>query len=126
MKRLGLLVSLFTVLGFAFTFLSCEKDTKCVATIRVVSESGLPQENVAVELFANVKTGNPPQTVKGDVTATGTTDSGGEVKFTFKLPAIYDIRAVQVKSGPTQTLVATGIIKLEEGKGVSKEVTLKP
>jgi hypothetical protein len=60
------------------------------------------------------------------VKANATTDSGGEVKFTFKLPAIYDIRATLITtSAPTKTLVGTGIIKLEEGKGSNKTVTLK-
>jgi hypothetical protein len=48
------------------------------------------------------------------------------VKFTFKLPAIYDIRATYITTTvPTKTLVGTGIIKLEEGKGSDKTVTLK-
>jgi hypothetical protein len=73
-----------------------------------------------------VKDPNDPKgstTFTADVKASGTTDAGGQVNFTFKLPAIYDIKAT-VTSG-TRTITGTSIIKLEEGKTVSKTVTLK-
>ncbi len=101
---------------------SCDKKTDCKANITVVDSTGTAAGNVPVLLFATIKTANS-NTVTADLKAEGVTDGSGKVSFTFKLPAIYDIRATQTTS--TKTYVATGIIKLEEGKGVDKSVTLK-
>lgn len=81
-----------------------------------------PMSNVNVLLYATIKTSNGG-TVTADLKANGITDEGGQVNFTFKLPAIYDIRATRVVN--TKTLTGSGIIKLEEGKGVEKTVTVK-
>jgi hypothetical protein len=45
------------------------------------------------------------------------------VRFNFKLPAIYDVKATLAVG--SKTLVGTGIIKLEEGKTVDKVITMK-
>lgn len=101
---------------------SCEKNTDCKANITVTDSTGGGASNIPVLLFATVKTANNA-TVTADLKAEGVTDGSGQVSFTFKLPAIYDIRAT--RSVGTKTYVATGIIKLEEGKGVDKTVSLK-
>lgn len=122
MKPLVIIVAGFFLSCFLLTGTSCIKNTDCKATVICVDTSGLAVSNARVLLYATVKTSNNG-TVQADVKADGTTDSQGQVSFTFKLPAIYDIRATQVVG--TKTLVGTGIIKLEEGKGTSKNVTIK-
>jgi len=76
-----------------------------------------------VILFASVKTPSSPITYTADLKANGNTDASGEVKFTFKLPAIYDVRAFFTTA--TKTYSGAAIIKLEEGKTVEKQVQLK-
>jgi hypothetical protein len=122
MKPLVIIVAGFLLSCFLLTGTSCQKNTDCKATVRVVDTSGVPVSNANVLLYATIKTSNGG-TVTADLKANGTTDTGGEVRFTFKLPAIYDIKATQVVG--TKTLTGTGIIKLEEGKGSDKTVTLK-
>jgi hypothetical protein len=125
MKQIVIIFAGFLIASFALTSTSCQKNTDCKASVKVVDSLGLPVNNAAVLLFATIKTASGG-TVIADVKANAVTDGGGEVKFTFKLPAIYDIRATLITTTvPTKTLVGTGIIKLEEGKGTDKTVTLK-
>lgn len=122
MKPLLLVVAGFLLSCFILTGTSCQKNTDCKATVTCVDSSAVPMPNVNVLLYATVKTSNGG-TVTADLKANGTTDEGGQVRFTFKLPAIYDIRATRVVG--TKTLTGSGIIKLEEGKGTEKTVTVK-
>lgn len=122
MKPLVIIVAGFFLSCFLLTGTSCEKNTDCKATVTCVDTAGLAVSNARVLLYATIKTSNGG-TVVADVKADGTTDNGGQVRFTFKLPAIYDIRATQIVG--TKTLSGTGIIKLEEGKGAEKTVTIK-
>jgi len=124
MKQIAIILAGFLISTFALTNTSCQKNTDCVATINCVDSVGVPVNNAAVLLYATIKTSSGG-TVTADLKANATTDAGGQVKFTFKLPAIYDIRATQVLTAPSRTLVGTGIIKLEEGKGSEKTVTLR-
>jgi hypothetical protein len=48
------------------------------------------------------------------------TDANGEVTYTFKYPAILDIEVTHISYGS-----ANDLIKLEEGKTVTKTVTLQ-
>lgn len=121
MKHLLFIISGFAFSMILFTTTSCDKNTDCKATITVVDSTGFVG-NARVKLFANVKSSSG-QTFVGDVKADGVTDDAGTVKFTFKLPAIFDISAVRVVG--TKTLTGTAIIKLEEGKGIDKQVTIK-
>jgi hypothetical protein len=126
MKPLALILSGFILSSLVFAGFSCQKDTDCKAKVTCLDSAGRAVPQVNVLLFAVVKDPNDPKgqaTYTADVKAEGTTDTGGEVAFVFKLPAIYDIRATLPVG--TRTLVGTGIIKLEEGKTVEKTVTLK-
>ncbi|MCA6438005.1 MAG: hypothetical protein IM600_07160 [Bacteroidetes bacterium] len=123
MKHLLLIGTFFCLSCLILATTGCEKNTDCKATVKVVDSTGAISPNSDVFLYASVKNGTAGTTVVADVKANGTTDAGGEVKFTFKLPAIYDIRSTRVVG--TRTLIASGIIKLEEGKNVDKTVTLK-
>jgi hypothetical protein len=123
MKPLIILVAGFFLSCLFFTNTSCTKKTDCVALINCVDSTGtVALPNVNVQLYATVKTASGG-TVVADVKATGVTGSDGKVMFTFKLPAIYDIKG-SIKTG-TRTLVGTGIIKLEEGKTVANTVTMR-
>ncbi len=108
------------VLGLMTVFFSssCEKKTDCKLTIRTVDDLGNVLSGATVKLYANVKTPSG-STVEADLKAEGVSDASGTSTYTFKLPAILDIKAV---SG---SLSGVGIVKLEEGKMVEKTVTLK-
>jgi hypothetical protein len=126
MKPLLVLISGFLMTGFFFSTTSCKKDTECKATVKCIDSVGNAVGNADVILFAVVKDPNDPKgttTHTADVKANGVTDVGGEVSFTFKLPAIYDIKATA--SSGNKSITGLSIIKLEEGKSVSKTVTLK-
>lgn len=113
-------------LAFAFLTIglstSCEKKTDCKVTIKTLDSAGFGVSNVKVKLFANVKN-STGATVEADLKAEGTSDASGQTTFTFKLPAILDIKAVG-RSG-ADSLQGVGIVKLEEGKSVEKSVTMK-
>jgi hypothetical protein len=93
-----------------------------VATVITVDSAGTAVSNANVQLYAIVKT-STGGTVTADIKANGPTDGDGKVKFTFKLPAIYDIKATAAIGSKTYS--GTGIIKLEEGKNTEKTVTLR-
>lgn len=97
---------------------SCQKNTDCKLVIKTQRENGNIVSGANVKLFANVKTSSG-STVEADLKAEGVSDGSGSVSFTFKLPAILDIKAV------SDTLEGVGIIKLEEGKTVDKTVIMK-
>lgn len=123
MKPILLLLTGFLLSGILFNFSSCRKETDCKAVVRCVDSVGNSVGSAEVLLYAPVKSPDGKTTYTGDVTATGTTDGSGEVRFTFKLPAIYDIKATLATG--TRTYNGVGIIKLEEGKTVDKTVTMK-
>jgi len=126
MKPLLLLFSGFLFCLFVFTCTSCRKETDCKATVNCVDSTGSVMGGAFVQLYAQVKDPNDPKgtaTNIADVKASGNADGGGQIKFTFKLPANFDIKATAVVG--TKTITGTSIIKLEEGKSVSKTVTLK-
>lgn len=123
MKPIGLILAGFLLSGLVFNLSSCQKDTDCKASIRCIDSTGASVGNVNVFLYALVKSADGKTTYTGDVTATGNTDNNGEVKFTFKLPAIYDIKATLATD--TRTYSGVSIIKLEEGKTIEKTVNMK-
>lgn len=97
---------------------SCEKKTDCQVVIKTVDQQGFAFSNAKVKLYANVKN-STGATVEADLKAEGTSDASGQTKFTFKLPAILDIKC------QLDTMGGVGIIKLEEGKTVEKEIIMK-
>ncbi len=105
------------ILGLTFNS-SCQKKTDCKLTIKTVDALGNVVGGATIKLYANVKTSSG-STVTADLKAEGVSDGSGVSTYTFKLPAILDIKAVSGAS------VGVGIIKLEEGKMVEKSVTLK-
>lgn len=122
MKLRGIFIAV-AILGIGFLFItSCKKNTDCTANIVCNDSTGVGMSGATVYLFANVKT---PQngTITADLRATGVTDGSGRVSFTFKLPAIYDVKAM--KTTPTASLQGVSIIKLEEGKAVEKVVVVR-
>lgn len=97
---------------------SCEKKTDCKLVIKTVDSAGVALGSVEVKLYANVKTASGA-TVEADLKAQGVSDASGLSNYTFKLPAILDIKGVLGnRSG-------VGIVKLEEGKTVEKTITVK-
>lgn len=122
MKLNGIFVAI-AVIGVGFLCVtSCKKNTDCIANVVCNDSTGVGVGGATVYLYANVKT-PVGGTITADLRATGITDAGGKVSFTFKLPAIYDIRASKIISAKTYSAIS--IIKLEEGKGVEKVVTLR-
>ncbi len=97
---------------------SCQKKTDCKLKITTQDIYGNVIPAATVKLYANVKTATGA-TVEADLKAQGVSDGAGVSTYTFKLPAILDIKAV------SDTLDGVGIIKLEEGKSVEKIVILK-
>lgn len=102
-------------LGLILLINGCNKKTDCAVNIKCKDSNGTYLNKAKVELFADVQNGNK-STFRADMRAEGLSDNSGEAIFIFKLPAIYD---VMVTSG---TKTATCIVKLEEGKTVTKEV----
>ncbi len=113
---------IFLALGLCgvlcLTSISCQKKTDCVAQVIVHDSTGHVVKGATVNLFAEVKTA-VGGTVTADLKAAGNTDGGGQVSFTFQLPAIYNIMASY------GTYTASSIIKLEVGQTVSQTVVVR-
>jgi len=93
-----------------------------VAVVKCIDTLGRAVNAADVILYAKVKN-SAGVTYTADITATSPSDAAGQVSFTFKLPAIYDILAT--KSIGTKSITGIGIIKLEEGQTTEKTVTLR-
>jgi hypothetical protein len=106
-----------------FSISSCKRNTECKASIKCVDSLNSALNNASIQLFAIVKTPTSSVTYTADLKANANTDGNGEVKFTFKLPAIYDIRAYYTLGAKTYS--GAGLIKLEEGKTIDKIVTVR-
>jgi hypothetical protein len=103
------LVSLFLI--------SCAKQKDCYATIVCKEGSGAGLDSVVVELYSYVKgaEANTTPELKGS----GMTDETGRISFGFKVPALYHVKTSK------DTLSASSIIQLEEGKEVQMDLILK-
>jgi len=121
-KYTAFIISGALLFSLAFIMISCEKETKCIASIKCTDSTGVALANADVLLFALVKN-SAGVTYTADITANGLSDANGDVSFTFELPAIYDIKATLESN--SQTLIGNGIIKLEEGKTIQKTIKLK-
>jgi hypothetical protein len=123
-KPIAMVIAGFFLAFFLFfSISSCKQNTECKASIRCLDSANVPVNNAAVQLFAVVKTPTSSVTYTADLKANANTDGNGEVKFTFKLPAIYDIRAFYTLGAKTYS--GAGLIKLEEGKTIDKTVIVK-
>jgi hypothetical protein len=122
MKPLLVIIAGFFLSCFILTGTSCKKNDDCIATVNCVDSVGAGWSGANVQLYAIVRTSNGG-TVQADLKANADTDGDGKAKFTFKLPAIYDIKATSKKG--SKTYVGTGIIKLEAGKTVDQTITLR-
>lgn len=114
--------AVFLSLCLLFTIASCRKKTDCVARVYCQDENGKAVSNAGVQLYATVRTSGG-STVQADMKANSSTDGNGITQFTFKLPAIYDIKATA--SVGSKTITGSGIVKLEEGQTVERSVTLR-
>jgi hypothetical protein len=121
MKPITLLNALLLSCLF-FASVSCRKKTDCVARVYCQDENGNAISNANVQLYATVKTSSG-STVQADMKANSSTDGSGSTQFTFKLPAIYDIKATAVVG--SKTITGSGIVKLEEGQTTERAVTLR-
>jgi hypothetical protein len=106
---LALLILLFLVI-------SCAKQKNCYATIVCKNASGKGIDSVFVELYSYVK--GTESSSATELKASGTTDETGRISFSFKEPALYTIKTAK------DTLGATSIIRLQEGKEVQKDLVL--
>jgi hypothetical protein len=129
MKKIIYSFAFITLAGlFIFKTSSCKGPQPCNAVITVMDSSGTKtQSGVKVHLWAQV-TYNGNSNYQGDLTADGTTDANGQVKFTIKNPCILNITAT-VPSCTTNISAhkfceGTGIIKFEEGQTNTKTVNL--
>ncbi len=122
MKLIALALSIFLVSGFFMGLSSCQKDTSCIASIKCVDSAGNAVGNSYVMLYALVKSADGKRVDTADLRTNGTSDADGAIKFTFKLPAIYDIYATKYIGG--KKFSGLSVIKLEEGQTVEKSVSM--
>ncbi len=111
--------------GIILFVLSCQRNKDCDVVINVVNgSSGSPLAGANIHMY--IPPGSPPPT-NGNLTIqdqSGVTDASGSVSFTFKLPAILQTDVTYMSGVPTTTLTASALVKLEEGKQVSKTIKL--
>lgn len=109
---------------FSMANFSCkEKDLTCTAIIKVVRSIGGPAPSAKVTLtseYGQLSETHDLDPALVEPNNTKITDANGEVSFTFKYPAILDIKVTHISYGTAEDLV-----KLEEGETVTKTVTLQ-
>lgn len=111
------LLFLVFVIVFAFSS-SCKRNKDCDVVINVVDgATNAPVPGASVHLY--IPPSSPPGPNLQQQDQTGVTDGAGSVSFTFKLPAI--LQADVTVAGPP-AMAGSGLVKLEEGKQVSKTI----
>jgi hypothetical protein len=93
---------------------SCKKETTCYANITVL-DATTNAPVVGATVMLDCSTCPTQSTLQTDQT---TTDASGRAAFTFKYEAVLDIHVT------LGSRTATGVVKLEAGKTVEKEVSL--
>lgn len=120
-----LIVPVVVTLMFQLNSCNAPKPSKCVITVRDSAGNKL-LAGVPVQLYANVTYNG--QTSVADLKANGVTGSDGRVGFTFKNPAVMDIKATvstcTVNPGQKVYCNGSGIVKMEEGKTAEKSVRI--
>ena len=109
-----LLSSFACIVAFALVFSSsCKRNKECDAVINVVDDStGNPISGAYIHIYP------PPTSANLAIQdQAGSTDASGSATFHFKLPAILQADITDIGRGPGSALV-----KLEEGKQVSKTI----
>ena len=111
-----ILIALFSI---AVVSPSCKRNKKCDVVITVINgNNSTPVYGAEVHLhIPNTTGGNLAQQEQK-----GTTDASGSVSFTFKLPAILQADVTPLPSSGLNP--GTAMVKLEEGKQVTREITL--
>jgi len=122
MKLFALGFGIFLMSGFFVGLSSCQKETTCIASIKCIDSVGNAVPEANVMLFALVKSADGKRIDTADIRTSGITNGDGEIKFTFRLPAIYDISATKMLG--TKKLSGLSVIKLEEGQTVVKNVNM--
>lgn len=113
------------LLGSGLLLNSCYKEDPTVAVIRIVDVDGNPVAGAEVHLFVT-PTVPPPNAIILD--ETGTTDSGGEVKFNFTdrfNPGQAGFAVLSIEAQYNDILFGEGIVKIEEEKINSETVIVQ-
>ena len=96
---------------------SCHRNKDCDVVINVVNgTTNAPVLGATVHMY--IPPNAPPGSNLQMQDQTGVTDGSGSVSFTFKLPAILQADVTP----PSPFAAATALVKLEEGKQVSKTI----
>lgn len=106
------------VVGFMSLLENCKKDTDCIAVITVRKHNLITGDTNLVIPNAHVKLS------QGDVKDSGLTDINGQFRYTFKLPAILNVKAVLFKkdSSSVDSLKGVSVIQLVVGGTAQKTV----
>ena len=116
--RISLVISTFLFACVVMTYSSCKRNKDCDVVINVVDGvTTAPVFGCTVHMYP------PPNSANLKIQdQTGVTDASGSVTFTFKLPAILQADCTP----PTTSTLNSGgaLVKLEEGKQVSKTIKL--
>ena len=118
--RLGILIlSLFWITAIS---LSCRKENPPKAVIAVIDTGGIAQPNVKVTVFSgpNGSYIDPQSEIRLD---SARTNSSGEVMFTFKNKAIFQVKAEQYTTQYHRD--GSKLLILEEGQTVSLTIIVK-
>lgn len=123
MKKKSIVFALALILStlVAFTFTSCDKDTMCYVTVKVIDEV----DNSAV-VGAYVKIDNNGSSIYAE----GATNENGVFKTEFAAPAIFNVNVtkdvvIDSVSGAMGYRVGDATFKIKEGETTDVVVTLK-
>ena len=115
MKRIISIFIFSALVSFAFT--SCKKQSfNYPFTIKVITESGAPANNIYVEAGAPVPKAIPD--------FSGYTDVNGLISFTYDYEAVLQIVATRGSNPPS--FIGCGFVKLEADNNVEITIVLQP
>ena len=112
----------FFALVMIVTFTSCEKEKETIGVIIVKNSNGVVVPNASVIVF-------PEQTISPSgayplpsLTKSKWTDANGQAEFDYDLEAILNIEVIKYNNN--DTLKGNNIIRLEQGKTITKVVEI--